>query len=219
MVTRTGIAIAALAVASCSGRSCRHESVTEEAAGGALEPVPRACKDILLDLDQAIVASPNGCERDEDCACLGQLWREGRCAEVVSKDALPRIEEVASEALAAGCDYPRPCPGFECRAHCRPRSYDDGFCAQLDECMELSEEFERVLAGGSAKCRTPDDCGSYRAGVGQNCGGVTGRETADRLAVISSRFFEKGCDYTVNCAPRGPFHVECKLGMCVQVFE
>jgi len=183
------------------------------------EPVPRECKDILLDLDQAIVASPNGCAKDEECACLGTLWREGMCAEVVHKDAVARIKEFATEALAAGCDYPKPCPGFECKAHCRLRSGFDGFCAQLDRCMELSEEFEKVLAEGSGKCKKPADCGAYRAGVGQNCGGATDKVTAGKLAKIADEFFKKDCDYTVNCGPRGSFHLDCMSGMCVQVFD
>jgi hypothetical protein len=182
------------------------------------EPVSRGCKEILLDLDQAIVASSNACAKDEDCACYGKVWKEGACAEVVQRGALARIEELAKEALAAGCEYPKPCPAFECRAHCRLRSGFDGYCAQLDRCMELSEEFEKVLAGGPGKCKKPGDCAAYRAGVGQNCGGVTDKVTAAKLAKISDEFFGKGCDYTVNCAPRGAFHAECLSGACAQSF-
>jgi len=183
------------------------------------KPAPRGCREILLDLDQAIVASPNGCAKDGDCACYGQMWREDSCAEVVHRGALPRIEELAKEALAAGCEYPKPCPELECRAHCRLRSGFDGYCAQLDRCMELSEEFEKVLAGGPGKCKKPADCAAYRAGVGQNCGGVTDKATAAKLARISDEFFAKDCDYTVNCAPRGAFHAECLSGTCAQIFE
>jgi hypothetical protein len=55
--------------------------------------------------------------------------------------------------------------------------------------------------------------------VGQNCGGVTGSDTAEKLAEIAKEFFEIDCSYTVNCAPRASFHGECKSGVCIEVSD
>jgi hypothetical protein len=180
---------------------------------------PRPCEDILFDLEQSVVSSDNWCSKDEDCACFSEEYDQGKCGVVTGKKALPTIEGFAREARDAGCELPRPCPDFTCKPHCRPRGKDDGYCTELTPCIELSEQFDRVLSKGSRACEKDEDCGTYRAGVGMNCGGVTGKETADKLAEIAKKFFDLDCQYTVNCAPRAAFHGECKYGMCVEVSD
>jgi hypothetical protein len=183
------------------------------------EPPSRSCEDILFDLEQSVVSGSTGCEKDEDCGCFDEEYDKGKCGVVTSKAALVAVEKFAAEARAADCELPRPCPDFECKPHCRPRPGFDGFCTPLTRCIELSEEFDRVLAEGSRKCEKDEDCGTYRAGVGMNCGGVTGIETAKKLAGIADEFFRKKCRYTVNCAPRPSFHGECRSGVCLEVSD
>ncbi len=199
---------------------CPDRKITTETAEAAIEepaPPPRPCEDILFDMEQAVVGGDTRCKKDEDCGCFDEEYDTGKCGMVTRKDTVKKIELFAAEARAAGCDLPRPCPDFTCKPHCRLRGSFDGFCTELTRCVELSEAFEKVLSEGSIKCKKDEDCGTYRAGVGQNCGGVTGRETADRLAKIADEFFEIDCQYTVNCAPRASFHGECKSGVCLEV--
>lgn len=190
-----------------------------ERTDGPGKPEPRECEDILFDLDQAILGGSNECDRDEDCACFDQSWKEGTCGAVTRRDGIPELEKLAREAGDAGCPLPRPCPTFTCKPHCRPRPHHKGFCTQLTRCVELSEQFESVLAQATNACKTAKDCGTYRAGVGHNCGGVTDGQTAGKLAKIAAAFFEEDCPYTVHCAPRGPFHIECRSGACIRVSD
>ena len=180
---------------------------------------PRPCEDILFDMEQSVVSGNNSCTKHEDCGCFAEEYDTGKCGVVTGKKALVIVEKYAAEARAAGCELPRPCPDFECKPHCRLRPGFDGFCTTLTRCVELSEQFEKVLAEGSLECEKDEDCGTYRAGVGHNCGGVTGRQTAEKLAEIAKEFFDIDCRYTVNCAPRASFHGECRSGVCLEVSD
>lgn len=183
------------------------------------EPPARSCKDILFDLEQTVVSEASDCDTNEDCGCFDQEYDEGKCGVVTRKDTIRKIEKFAAEARAADCELPRPCPDFECKPHCRPRPGFTGYCTTLTRCVELSEEFDEVLSGASRKCKTDEDCGIYRAGVGMNCGGVTDIETVRKLADIADEFFKIECQYTVNCAPRAAFHAECRSSTCIEVSD
>ncbi len=208
---------APLILAGCPDKKAAPEAVETPAETPASPPRP--CEDILFDMEQSVVSGNNSCKKDEDCGCFAEEYDKGKCGVVTGKIALVTIEKFAAEARAAGCDLPRPCPDFECKPHCRLRGSFDGFCTELTRCVELSEQFEKVLAEGSRACEKDGDCGTYRAGVGQNCGGVTGRETAEKLAKIAKEFFDIDCRYTVNCAPRAAFHAECRSGVCLEVSD
>lgn len=87
-------------------------------------------------------------------------------------------------------------------------------------CAELSRRFDAVLLESTGACTDDADCASYGAGIGENCGGATDKTSADELRGIADEFHGAlGCDYTVHCAPRLVYGIECRDGLCVEINE
>lgn len=74
-----------------------------------------------------------------------------------------------------------------------------------NQCDVLRRQVAAILAEPDPPCESDEDCGCYSAFI--DCGGVRGRESADRLAPLIARGLEAGCDYEnlngegFDCAP------------------
>jgi len=91
--------------------------------------------------------------------------------------------------------------------------------ASVDQCKVLSKRFDAVLRAAPGTCKKNEDCASYSAGVGKNCGGAIDQASAKKLAAITKEFRAAKCGYTVHCAPRQVFGLECRKGVCAEINE
>jgi len=82
-------------------------------------------------------------------------------------------------------------------------------------CKALAQKFDKILGTAKNTCNKDDDCKVYKAGVGKNCGGVTDKQTAEKLASITEEFFKLKCSYSVRCKARKVPKPVCKSGICI----
>jgi hypothetical protein len=81
-------------------------------------------------------------------------------------------------------------------------------------CDGIKGKFDSTLSAGSGKCKIDADCGCFGSSVSDShmCGGVTDKETADKLKTIRREFRTEHC-HSTSCkeAPCAPV---CKAGVC-----
>ena len=209
-ITILGVVLtAALSLLSVSCSS-KKESATDHVASA------RTCQDVMHDMEQVVTPESSACASNDDCACFNLPYKPGTCGVAVNQATNGNMVALAVEAKSLGCALPTRCPTWKCTPHCMTRPNGDGFCTHADPCAELSQKFEDILARGKSSCVTDKDCGTYQAGIAKNCGGVTDKVTASDLAVITKEFFEKKCDYVINCAPRAVFGAACVNSVCIE---
>src|SRR5688572_22454224 len=85
---------------------------------------------------------------------------------------------------------------------------------KVTECGRLKAELEVEVAKGAGSCTTPSDCACYNGGPKPTgCGGIARKETADKIALLTTEWRRADCGNEVQCAA-WVCAPECVSGKC-----
>lgn len=93
---------------------------------------------------------------------------------------------------------------------------ESGGTPSAPSCDERAHGFDEAVSSSTAgRCSTDADCRCYPGGVSKNhsCGGITDRDTADKLSKIASDYRQAGCSSGIDCAAMLCL-ATCRAGKC-----
>ena len=79
-------------------------------------------------------------------------------------------------------------------------------------CDERKQSFKKILTEASGLCEVDADCAPWP--ILFDCGGITGRYTAEKLRAIRKQWRDKKCGLGVRCAARMRQIPVCVDGIC-----
>jgi len=164
-----------------------------------------------------VPAAAYACREDGDC--------QNSCALGAVSRSWYRESGFARRDCRDGCAGPGTgspvCIGGRCvamdrRGHVRLGCTEKARSDPKDVCRLHSTLFAALLARAANTCKRDQDCGTYPAGIAEDCGGVTGEKTAFELRAIGEAFVARRCDFVIDCAPREAPVPACSRGHCAE---